>query len=972
MKRPAGCWRYAPMIALLAGQSITVAQAKDPATDNIAIRFGDHPGFGRIVFDVADGAARTVDRKGDRLVVSVGVPAHLTSSSFPRNVRRVATSGALVTIDLTPNASIRKMIIDHHLVIDVLDAKAVPTAAQMAVPSKGKALPAESQINPGATVLSVPAVATLAESPIVAFVPVSPRVVIPKSDPNAVSDAGPATGPSTSLPLQPEFVPTALVAASQAAPDAGPGHLLSVPFAADVGVAAFRRGSSVIVVFDERKPIDLAPLKDDPVFGAASIQLLPAATVLRIPLAAPSELRLARSGRFWRMTAIGGDATPAALQPIMPTEVNHKINLPAAQPGMVVSIPDPETGGVLLVGTLRAPGQAMVTARHAPDFVLLQTWQGIAVETLSDAVALHATDAGFTLGMEGEEGALSSSPPDPAVAAAAEASRMSRLFDLPDLPTGALVRRMQGSIVAAAATPVQSRADARSNVAQSMLALGLGTEAQAVLELAVTSDPRVGEDPFVRAMSAVAALLSGRDTEAAALDDRRLDGTDEITFWRAVRAAQRSESGPAAQNFTNTLPLLLSYPQELQRRLLPLVAETMARGGQVDAARKLVRQRKDDNSLDLARAMIRETEGGDPSDALAQYDRLAQSPDRLIRLRATVRGAELRLASGRATPAETAERLGKMLYAWRGDDREIDLRLRVAELQADATQWRPALRLLRETEQEWPDRRDPIRARLKAIFERSLSPQAQASVSAFDFITLAEENADLMPDGEAGQHLAERISDQLVDLDLPGRAVPFLERMVKSAPPGVAKAAYGGRLAALRLRQADPTGAIDALTSTVTDTLPPTLLESRTLTFAGAVAQQGDFPSAMHALLELDTEAADVKLASLAEGAKNWPAAVTALQRYVRRVVPDAGPLDEAKARIVLRLASAASEAGDGQTLSQLRQQHATRLPAGPTADLFHLLTAQPVRGASDFARGAHDVALARSAPGALAPIASR
>jgi hypothetical protein len=47
------------------------------------------------------------------------------------------------------------------------------------------------------------------------------------------------------------------------------GMVLALAFPTSVGVAAFRRGDSALVVFDERRPIDLAAARDDPVFGTA-------------------------------------------------------------------------------------------------------------------------------------------------------------------------------------------------------------------------------------------------------------------------------------------------------------------------------------------------------------------------------------------------------------------------------------------------------------------------------------------------------------------------------------------------------------------------------------------------------------------------------------------------------------------------------------------------------------------------------
>lgn len=960
------------------------AWAQSPAPTPIAVRYGNHPGFGRLVFDTADGASVASNRSQNVVTVQLGRPSRLEDGSKPHNVSAIRSDLTTVIFDIAAGATLRRSIVNRHLVLDVLDPPPV-AAKPLAAVQPPKRSPNEPAHVAGAPtdsgrrfVRSMPEAHEWLQAP-------ENAVVTADADKNVGAVSMPALGAKTAgeaiagpLAAQASDVgQAALRAASSTAPEAGAGHRLSVPFGPSVGAAAFRRGTDAIVVFDERKPIDLSALQDDPVFGHATVQLLPTATVLRMKLVTPAELRLERRAGAWIVTAIGGDAVPPPLQPILPDQAGGMVNLLAPQPGLVVSMPDLTTGGILIVGTQRAPGQGVAVARRAPEFVLLPTWQGVVVEAISDSIALHATTAGFELSAEGDGEALASSSKSSDLAVAAAASHLSRAFDIPDLPTKALIRRMQGAVISAAATPVQSRAEPRRAVAQSMIALGMGVEAQALLGLAATGDARSSEDPTAVGLSAIAGLLAGRTAEATGIDDPRLDGTDEVAFWRAVRVAMGRPAAPAAaQTFANTLPLLLNYPAGLRDRLLPLVAETMALGGQSAAAQILVDQHKDDTSLDMARGFLSQAQahekGESPAAALAIFDRIAHTGDRLARFHAAVDGAELRLSSGAATPAQTADTLEKLLFAWRGDDHEVDLRLRVAELQAQSGQWRPALKLLRETEADWPDRRASTHARLQATLAQAVSPTAQAALKPFDLVALVEENADLMPDGEAGQKLAEHVCDQLVALDLPDRTLPFLEKMVATGKPGVARAAFGDRLAAIRLQQGNANGAIDALSATVSDELPATLLESRTITFAAAVAKQGDFASAQRALNELDTERGDLELVDLADATKRWPEAVTAIRHYTNRTLPNSGPLTEAQAQLLLRFASAASQAGDSVVLQQLRSQNLARLPAGKTTDLFNLLTDQPVRAISDLAHVTRDVALARAIPGGLSAVAMR
>lgn len=966
----------------------------------VPVRYGDHPGFGRMVFDANDGGSIAVDQSGPTVTVHLKARARLPVGAAPHNIRRVRQAGDEVTIELVPGAQMRRLIVNNHLVLDALDMASTPAPRKdknsaeppgqaAVVPRKVTAPPASEKVlsetpdpvpppietarkigdnaaGPQSSGLAgKPEHGTILPLPIITAAP-SALAVLPTV---VVDQAAPPPGERIAVTAG----GAALVAEADAAPEAGPGHMLSLPFAANVGAAAFRRGGDMIIVFDERKPIDLKTLKGDAVFGRASVQLLPAATMLTLPLPAPAELRLERRKAAWTVTAIGGDAMASSLKPIQPEQKDDRLLLKADQPGLVISVPDPATGGVLQVGTQRLAGQGISVERHTPDFALLPTWQGVVVETLSDGVSIWPSANGFVIGADAGDASLSASQADRASAAAQASSQMSRIFDLPNLATDGLLRRMQSAMVSAAALPPSARGPARRLVAQSMLALGMGAEAQSVLALAGAGDARGDQSSSAQALSAAASLLSGRLAEADAMDDHQLDGSDEIAFWRALKTAMRvPDSAAAAEVFANTTPLLLSYPVELQHRLMPLAAEAMAQGGRVEAAQRLIDANPQGPTLALARAYVQQAKGDDPAQAISMFQALAQSPDRLVRLRAARAAAELRLAAGKVDAGQTADVLGKLLFAWRGDEREIELRLRISQLYAQANQWRPALQLLRETEQLWPERGAPLQARLRETFTASLTPTSQAQVRPFDLVAMAEENVDLMPDGEAGMRLAERVTDALAELDLPGRAVPYLEKITGTAPKGVARASFGRRLAQFRLQQGDHAGALAALKSSAADTLPPELLESRTMIFAASVAQLGDLPSAANALHELDTSSGDHLLADLAEGAQNWPEAVSAMRRVVSRDVPAGGPTTIAHSETLLRFASAASVAGDAAALAELRLRDLSSLPDGKASDLLKIMLTQPVANASDLPRAAREMALARSVPTAWPATAPR
>ena len=207
----------------------------------------------------------------------------------------------------------------------------------------------------------------------------------------AASQPAPPTGSADTATRR---VAGAAAAGAGAGAGAGADDGLVVAGDSQLGVAAFRRGNAALIVFDERRTIDTSALRDDPVFGAATVQTLPAATVIRVPLDEGTALSLSRSADSWRIAAVSREP---ALRAIQAAVTEDRLLLQAAAPGGVVSVADPDTGATLLVGTQRRDGQGVPTERRAPEFSVLPTWQGVAVEADADTVALRPTPQGFTI-----------------------------------------------------------------------------------------------------------------------------------------------------------------------------------------------------------------------------------------------------------------------------------------------------------------------------------------------------------------------------------------------------------------------------------------------------------------------------------------------------------------------------------------------------------------------------------------------
>ncbi len=716
-----------------------------------------------------------------------------------------------------------------------------------------------------------------------------------------------------------------------------------------------------MLIFDERRPIDVRALPRSGALGAAAVHLLPAGTELVFPLLSGRGLRLSHAAEGWTVH-LGAQAPPARIHPALDTAgkaPGPQLRLPLPSPGHALRLTDPLTGGLLLVGTEHAPGSAMTVAHATPEFTLLPTWQGVAVAALSDEITLRRAGEGFVLRSMLPARGLALAPAEVDLGALDAAARLTRRFDFPDLPVPALLRRLDAAEAGAGNAPPGRRTFARIAAAQAMLALGMGAEADGLLGLVETSDPQAAANPDVIGLRAIAALLAGRLGASAGIDDPRLAGSDEVSLWRALRAAMLHHPSAAAATLAGETRLLLAYPATLRHRLLPLAAETMAQGGEAVAARRLVASRPHDHGLDFARALLAERR--DPAQALALFDRLAQSPDQLLRARAAPRAVDLRLALGRISTTAAADAMDRLLYVWRGDRREVALRLRAAELRAESGSPRAALTLLRHAIPALPFAAGEFRARMRQIFVAALAQDARSPMPPLQLVAMVEENPGFITEGESGLALARRLADRLEALDLPARAEPVFARLVAAAPPGVVRAELGRRLAEVRLQRGDAGGALSALGATAADNLPAGVLEQRVLVWARATAAEGDAARAAAALDGLGDPAALGLRAQLLEKARDWAGATAALRQLAAASVPPSGQLTSNQAETVLRLAADAAQASDAATLADLRQQNLSRMPAGHAADMLRLLTAPPVLLPSDLARAHRENLLAGS-----------
>ena len=213
------------------------------------------------------------------------------------------------------------------------------------------------------------------------------------------------------------------------------------------------------------------------------------------------------------------------------------------------------------------------------------------------------------------------------------------------------------------------------------------------------------------------------------------DWTVPMRFRCGARSARRcrTRARPLPPRlFAVTAPLALQYPAPIREHILPLIVETMIKGGEIAPAAHLLEERRNDPELAYARALMQQADG-DTDQALSMLDALANGRDQFDRARAAVRAVELRLATRKLDKRQAADALDKLLYAWRGDARELALRERIADLRGQTGAWRVALAALRQAETDFPEQATAIHQRLKDMFAAMIRDDAGQTHAAHRF-----------------------------------------------------------------------------------------------------------------------------------------------------------------------------------------------------------------------------------------------
>ncbi len=949
------------VIDLIPEESALASQDEDPdawlkRTPVIPVRAGEHPGFGRMVFDWSDEVGYDIQRDGDVVRMRFDRPARVDvsrlSSTLPGRVSAASTettrSAVRVGLIIPPEAEIRHFRDGPKVALDII-APAEHHKKQLADDEHDGASKTGNKMGHGSE-------------------PVGP-------DGDAAKDAQ----GKTPLSLTQKARRQRLLAEREqrrnaekfkAAPlvtveTTRRGSALDIKFnwRKDVAAAVFRRGEQYWILFDGRARLGMGNLQMAGEGMVEQIEQTDAAEKSLLRLKVPEHLiaTATKTGTNWnvrlapaRMT--GPLQTPIEIRSDIDGNKEPAVLIAAKGLGRPHVFADRISGDIVHVYPVMTPGVGNRIARNLVDVSIPASAAGLVLVPRRDDIALIRNAEGVYVAAPGGLSVSRSLE----VAAESIAKDSGHAFGALDDWGGGPDREYEDEKYAklerVLVAPAEKRNSARLDLARFYISRGMAADALGILEVALEQAPAIGSDTGFIALRAAAHYLLGKYATAAPdFEHVHLKNDPSVAPWRAGIASAKGDWLAAYKLIRDSRGIVASFPKWLKTRFQMIGAEAALAAKDTDSAKLWLDALGSSSLSDTDSQYLKFLNGhalrlqGKPSAAKSLWRDVVENGDRRARAKAAFALVNADIETNQTDRKKAIEALEALSFAWRGDAFEFDLKRRLGDLHADEGEYREALLRLRQAASNFRDVEgakaiaEDMRNRFRSLF---LDGEAD-KLSAVKALALYEEFRELTPAGSDGDEMIRKLADRLAKVDLLSEAGRLLEHQVRFRLKGMESSRVGSRLALLRLLNREPEKAIEALELSEGEELPSDLEFQRRYLKVRAYGDNNE-PEKGHELLAGDVsyDAEMLRLGLYWKNA-NWED----VARTVRRIIPQQNveELAPKNADMVLRWGIALTMESDTEGLAALRDRFGPAMEKTKYKEAFKAIAGVEIGLVPDF-----------------------
>jgi hypothetical protein len=952
------------MLRVLCFFLITVFYGASPALSQeaVSLRTGQHEDYSRLVFDWAQRAEYSVSRPDSgRLQIifendGLMNPEDVAGLS-ERNIADVkieSQSPLTISLRIPEGSDIRDFYAGNRLVVDIYNDPAGKTVgSSQPKPEKTTAAAPEPKAEPKAEPAPPPA-------------PPPPEAAAADDEETVLED--------TAADPEPKAVP---VQAKAPALKIG-NNLVTISSTTTMNFAVFRRGDEVWFVND-RPDLVLSPQISGPnaemILPVRSLKL-ESGTAYKARNVPGSHIKVQGGGLVWR-TVISDqpDSDPPTVpmrQDVKePERQGRKIVWPFKGKTNLVSAQDPLTGGPIMIVTVEDGEQFSGPAMEFVDFETFYAPAGLVILPKVDDLEVTLTKDGVEVFRPSGLNILAQDMIDRAQATKAQkkssgsspdTSSQSYVFNFESWSMGdsRSVDDNKNIILSSMAGQEQSqKVQSMITLAKMYLAHAQWAETQGVLAVAAQELPDLERNPEFMALTGAAKALS-YDSEGAfeLLSNDTLKPYEEINYWRAFTLADLGDWQQAAQVLPKSSKTLGRYTDPLINRLGLVLAEVALRDGKVDAGNEILAMVAENTNTMLPeqKAALQYLQGeaarqkGDTKKTMELWEPLTKGKDDLYRAKTGLALTRLLANEKKIDNKKAIDQLERLRYAWRGDELEAQINYWLGKTYLDDKEFVKGLGILREaaTFSAGTVLGSRITSEMTEIFTNLFLGEDLKGLSPLDAATLNEQFSELLPTGDRGNKVIEKLAEHLVKADLLGRAAELLQRQVDHRLKGEDAYRIAVRLTEIYLLDENAARASPSLkkAKALLSQLPveaqtPARKQDLQLLEARTLSQLGRSDRALEMLNDMAlTPAVNLLRADIAWKAQYWDDASEALNDVILdKDISLTRPLSPENALLILQRAVALNLASDRIGLANLRERYSDSMAQTEKARIFEVIT---------------------------------
>lgn len=751
-------------------------------------------------------------------------------------------------------------------------------------------------------------------------------------------------------------------------------NLIALSSAKSFGLAVFERGDKVYIVNDDPNLL-ISPK----VNGPDSQYLVPLesieqedAKIFRANNLIGSYLRTQGGGLLWKIIISG---SKNKLKPIEPIRQNvqegalhsGRLLIPFKEPNRLIEFKDPVTGQMLKIVTSKTSTDFTGPRRSFPEFELLSSAAGLVVLPRVDDLFVKVKSYGVEISRPGGLAILAQDRVAMSKSVKKRASpklktNARRIYDFKNWQLGGVdaLRTNKNILLAnAAQLPKAERDDALMTLAKMYLANAMGAEALGFLYMVQNYNPEIVKTPeFLALRGAAHAIDNKMENAFNDLSIEDLEQFEELGFWKAYALAEIGDWQQAIETLPKSAAILYEYPELILNRLGLVSAEVALRAGQVDLAKDILTIIHDEPGAltDEQVAALKYLQGeaarqsDDLDKAMKEWKPLTTGRDDLYRAKAGLALTRLKVEEGKIETEDAINALERLRYAWRGDELEARVGYWLGRTYFEGGQFVKGLNLMREsaTVAAGTNLGDRITNEMSEIFTGLYMGDALDKVSPLDAVALYEQFSELVPTGDAGDKIVERLADRLTAADLLGRAGNLLSYQLRHRLNGIDAYNAAVKLAAIYLLDSKPADALKVLDTAQTkfDGLPEEMktadkVQDMTLLRARALSRNGRPDQGIAMLENLNNNPSTNHLrADIAWTAGYWDDAAAALgDVIIDKNISLTRPLSDENTQLILHRAISLNLAADRIGLANMREKYTDAMASTNKARIFEVIT---------------------------------